>query len=411
MLKVAMLSTGEEVLHGDIVDTNASWLGETLYQSGFQLSARSTVGDQSGVLQDEIERLSKTFDVVIVNGGLGPTTDDLTASAAAKAANQKLTLFQEWLTVLEEKFTRRGLTMPDSNLKQAMLPEKASIIDNPIGTACGFEMQIDKAMFYFTPGVPSEFKKMVCEQILPSLSDKHRDILPSECSRIYTVGLSESGISDKLDLIKLPEEYELGYRSYMPFIEVKIFGPAADMERRLKLLQVVYGHLKDNVVSVDEPMIDNVGALLAETGTTLSIAEQASGGFLTSWVHENELVAQQLKQSWVMNTQMDKNLVEQDPLAAALALAAATRENGKATFGLSCGKLKDNVFAIALSTGNGEWGQVLEFARNYAKQDKRSLIAAVMLDMLRRHLEQKAVFGQYSSLVRKKELYVPNSAV
>jgi molybdopterin-biosynthesis enzyme MoeA-like protein len=166
------------------------------------------------VLQDEIERLSKAFDVVIVNEGLGPTTDDLTASAAAKAANQKLTLFQEWLTVLEEKFTRHGLTMPYSNLKQAMLPEKASIIDNPIGTACGFEMQIDKAMFYFTPGVPSEFKKMVCEQILPSLGDKHHDILPSECSRIYTVGLSESGISDKLDLIKMPEEYELGYRSY-----------------------------------------------------------------------------------------------------------------------------------------------------------------------------------------------------
>lgn len=411
MLKVAMLSTGEEVLHGDIVDTNASWLGEILYQSGFQLSARSTVGDQLDVLKDEILRLSKSFDIVIVNGGLGPTTDDLTASAAAKASGQKLSLFQEWLTVLEEKFTRRGLTMPDSNLKQAMLPEKASIIDNPIGTACGFSMTLNKAKLYFTPGVPSEFKRMVEEQIIPLLSETYRDILPSECSRLYTIGLSESGISDKLDLIKLPEQYELGYRSYLPFIEVKIFGPAADMERRLKLLQIVYGHLKDNVVSVDEPMIDNVAALLIEGGTTLSLAEQASGGFLTSWLHESEPMAKQLKQSWVMNTEMDKNLVEQDPLAASLALAAATRENGKATFGLSCGKLKDNVFAVALSTGNGEWGQVLEFARNYGKQDKRSLIAAVMLDMLRRHLEEKAVFGHYSSLVRKKELYVPNSAV
>lgn len=151
MLKVAMLSTGEEVLHGDIVDTNASWLGEILYQSGFQLSARSTVGDQLDVLKDEILRLSKSFDVVIVNGGLGPTTDDLTASAAAKASGQKLSLFQEWLTVMEEKFTRRGLTMPDSNLKQAMLPEKATIIDNPIGTACGFSMTLNKAKLYFTP--------------------------------------------------------------------------------------------------------------------------------------------------------------------------------------------------------------------------------------------------------------------
>ncbi len=411
MLKVAMLSTGEEVLHGDISDTNASWLGETLYQSGFQLSARSTVGDQLDILKEEILRLSQCYDIVIVNGGLGPTTDDLTSLAAAKASGQKLILFREWLTVLEEKFSSRGLKMPDSNLKQAMLPEGATIIDNPIGTACGFSLRLNHAKFYFTPGVPSEFKSMVLDQIIPILSNMYRDILPSECSRLYTMGLSESGISDKLDLIKLPDQYELGYRSYLPFIEVKIFGPSADMERRLKLLQVVYAHLKDNVVSVDEPMIDNVGALLDDCGKTLSIAEQASGGFLTSWLHENELLAKRLKQSWVMNTEMNSNLVEQDPLAASLALAAATRENSKATFGLSCGKLKDNVFAVALSTENGEWGQVLEFTRNYDTQDKRSLIAVAMLDMLRRYLEEKAIFGYYSSLIRKKELYLPRTVL
>jgi len=411
MLKVAMLSTGEEVLHGDIVDTNAAWLSEQFYQQGLQVSYRSTVGDKLDSLVTELSHLSHEFDVVIVNGGLGPTTDDLTSTAAAQASKQKLVLFQSWLSEMETKFSSRGLSMPDSNLKQAMLPEKAQVIDNPIGTACGFRLAINRAEFFFTPGVPSEFKRMVSDQIIPALVSQHPNVLPNECSRIYTLGLSESGISDKLDLLRLPKGYELGYRSYLPFIEVKLFGPMADMETRIKLLQIIYGHLKDNVVSVDEPMIANVGGLLSEERLSLSIAEQASGGYLTSWAHDEAILAGCLKQSWVMNALLNDSMVEQDPLAAALALAAATRENSKASFGLSSGAIRDGVFAIALSTSQGEWGQVLKFSREYNNKAQRKLISAVMLDMLRRHLEQKPMFGEYSSLHRQKELYVPASAL
>ncbi len=411
MLKIAMLSTGEEVLHGDIVDTNAAWLSEQFYRHGLQLTYRSTVGDQLESLVNEFSYLSHDYDIVIVNGGLGPTTDDLSSAAAAQTAKQSLVLFQSWLTTMEQKFTSRGLEMPDSNLKQAMLPERAKIIDNPIGTACGFSLEINQAKFLFTPGVPSEFKQMVSEQIIPQLLEQYPDILPNECSRIYTFGLSESGISDKLDLLRLPEGYELGYRSYLPFIEVKLFGPMADMETRIKLLHIIYGHLQDNVVSVDEPMIANVGGLLNERQSTLSIAEQASGGYLTSWAHDDDVLSLHLKQSWVMNAALSESIVDQDPLAAALALAAATRENGKAHFGLSSGVAKDGAFAVALSTAEGEWGQVFSFGRDYNNKAQRKLVSAVMLDMLRRHLEGKPMFGRYGSLHRQKELYVPASAL
>lgn len=120
-MKIAMLSTGEEVLHGDIVDTNAAWLSSYLYEHGFAMVKRATVGDQLSALTEELMMLSFNNDVVIVNGGLGPTTDDLSSAAAAQAADCKLVLFKEWLQRMEVMYSQRGSKMPESNLKQAML--------------------------------------------------------------------------------------------------------------------------------------------------------------------------------------------------------------------------------------------------------------------------------------------------
>ncbi|WP_241959330.1 molybdopterin-binding protein, partial [Vibrio cyclitrophicus] len=190
MTKIAMLSTGEEVLHGDIVDTNAAWMSAEFYQHGFALAKRSTVGDQMNALVEELLMLSFNYDVVIVNGGLGPTTDDMSAAAAATASEQKLVMFPEWLDRMEEMFSGRGMPMPDSNLKQALLPASSEIVDNPVGTACGFKLKINDATFYFTPGVPSEFKRMVTFEILPDLSRTYPQVVASECSRLFTFGLS-----------------------------------------------------------------------------------------------------------------------------------------------------------------------------------------------------------------------------
>ncbi|EDN56061.1 probable molybdopterin binding domain protein, partial [Vibrio antiquarius] len=298
-----MLSTGEEVLHGDIVDTNAAWLSSLFYQHGFGLTKRSTVGDSLSSLVEEFLMLSFNNDVVIVNGGLGPTTDDMSAAAAARAAECKLVLFKEWLQHLESLYARRGIPMPDSNLKQAMLPETAEILDNPIGTACGFKMLINDAIFYFTPGVPSEFKLMAETQILPDLRRAFPEVQGSCCSRIYTFGLSESGISDKLDQLKLPQGYELGYRSYLPFIEVKLFGPSDQLEQRLKLVQMINKHLESNTVSIDLPMVENVGQLLVDKELTVSVSEKSSGGYLTYWLNSDENAERQLGHGWVLPSQ------------------------------------------------------------------------------------------------------------
>jgi len=407
MLKIAMLSTGEEILHGDIVDTNAAWLSRQFYQQGFSLTKRSTVGDEKRSLVNELVGLSLNYQVVIVNGGLGPTSDDVTAEAVAEAAEQELQLSEQWVEVMQQMFSRSGRSMPASNIKQAMLPEGAVILDNPIGTACGFSMQINNAVFYFTPGVPSEFKQMVEGQILPDLNKRYPQRARSAVSRMYTFGLSESGISDLLDNIQLPDGFELGYRSYLPFIEVKLFGPEADSDVRLRLMQIIYSHLGDNIVGVDEELINNLASLLVESGDSVSVSEVATGGILSSELHSSEGCASALVQGWILNNAQNIDMADQDPLAASLALAAAIREKTASRIGLSVGKLEEDRVAIALSTASGEWGQLIRLRRKYQHKDRRNLMATVALDMLRRHLENKPVFGEYSSVERIKELFVP----
>ncbi|MEZ8484323.1 CinA family nicotinamide mononucleotide deamidase-related protein [Vibrio splendidus] len=411
MTKIAMLSTGEEVLHGDIVDTNAAWMSAEFYQHGFALAKRSTVGDQMNALVEELLMLSFNYDVVIVNGGLGPTTDDMSAAAAAAASEQKLVMFPEWLTRMEEMFSGRGMPMPDSNLKQALLPASSEIVDNPVGTACGFKLKINDATFYFTPGVPSEFKRMVTFEIIPDLSRTYPQVVASECSRLFTFGLSESGISDVLDQLKLPEGYELGYRSYLPFIEVKLFGPKADLETRVKLLQMVYKLLESNVVSVDEPMVDHIGHIMAEKKKTLSVSEVSTKGALSAWLQSNEQVEDCFGHSWVMAEPKESELEKSDPLAATFALVGATREKCGTELALVTGKLEGNTFSVALSTEAGEWGQVLEFYRQYSREDQRNVIKTVAADMLRRHLDNKPMFGTYSSVKRLKDMFIPAAII
>lgn len=407
MLKIAMLSTGEEVLHGDIVDTNAAWLSQLFFENGYSLSKRSTVGDESSALIEELLMLSFNTDVVIVNGGLGPTTDDLSAESAAIAAEVDLVEYPQWIERLEQFFAARGVAMPESNRKQAMLPRGAVLIDNPIGTACGFKVTINDCDFYFTPGVPSEFKLMCETQILPDLKKSHTQVVGMDCSKLHTFGTSESALSDALDKVELPQGYMLGYRSYLPYIEVKLFGPRGDIERRVKLLQLIFKLIEPNVVSVDESMQDHVGHLIVDKKLSISTAEQSTQGSLSHWLHSNEQASDFCGHGWVLGRRVDVGQAEQDPLAAAFALAGATKEKCATDIAIVTGRIEEKSFSVAIATKEGEWGQTLTFNRHFSKADQVLLITTVAADMLRRYLASKPMFPNYSSLKRDKEMYVP----
>lgn len=222
-MRVELICTGDELLTGDITDTNASWLAQTLTEQGFKLSAKSTVGDNLEELVDIFKHRSQVADFIIVNGGLGPTTDDLSAQAAADALGEPVVLFESWVEQMKAKFSAMQRVMTDSNLKQAMLPQSAEIVDNPVGTACGFKIQLGKATLVFTPGVPREFKAMVKDQILPMLKQK-QDTQPLKVTRFLCLGIGESALANMLDEVELPENCEFGYRADLPFVELKIFS-------------------------------------------------------------------------------------------------------------------------------------------------------------------------------------------
>ena len=224
MLNVEMLSTGDEVLHGQIVDTNAAWLADFFFNQGLPLTRRNTVGDDLDALVAILRERSEQADVLIVNGGLGPTSDDLSALAAATAKGEGLILHPEWLETMTRFFAERGRPMAESNRKQAEIPASAEMINNPVGTACGFAIQLNRCLMFFTPGVPSEFKVMVEQEILPRLRQRFTLPDPPVCLRMTTFGRSESELAQSLNPLTLPPGVVMGYRSSMPIIELEWIG-------------------------------------------------------------------------------------------------------------------------------------------------------------------------------------------
>ena len=168
-MRIEIICTGDEVLTGKIVNTNFSYMAQKLEDVGLSVHWGTTVGDDRESLLAAFQLAGTRADAVIVNGGLGPTVDDLSQEIAAQAAGVELVLHEEWLEKMESFFSRRARSMPPNNRKQAMLPLDAEFIDNPIGTACGFAVTIGRARFFFTPGVPREMRRMLDEQVIPRL--------------------------------------------------------------------------------------------------------------------------------------------------------------------------------------------------------------------------------------------------
>src|SRR5688572_16082260 len=171
-MRIEVICTGDEVLTGKIVNTNFSYITQKLEDFGLSVQWETTVGDDREDLLLAFQLAGGRADAVIVNGGLGPTVDDLSQEIAARAAGVDLVLSDEWLGRMEAYFTRRSRVMPPNNRKQAMLPDGAEVLDNPIGTACGIAVDIGRALFYFTPGAPRELRRMLDNEIVPRLLAK-----------------------------------------------------------------------------------------------------------------------------------------------------------------------------------------------------------------------------------------------
>jgi nicotinamide-nucleotide amidase len=285
-MRIEIICTGDEVLSGKIVNTNFSYISQKLEDVGLSVQWETTVGDNREELLHAFQLAGQRADAVIVNGGLGPTVDDLSQEVAAQAAGVELVLHEGWLARMEAMFRRRSRVMPPNNRKQAMLPTSAEMIDNPIGTACGFALDIGKARFFFTPGVPRELYRMLEEQIIPRLLARSGQQTAIHLKRFHSYGLGESHVDAMLkgvaDLV--PDgSVKLGFRAHYPQLETKLTvrgTDRADMQAKLApVVQEVRKRLGNFTLAEDDDTLEGVvlAQLTAYQGS-LAVVETFTGG-------------------------------------------------------------------------------------------------------------------------------------
>jgi nicotinamide-nucleotide amidase len=285
-MHIEIICTGDEVLTGKIVNTNFSYMSQKLEDVGLAVRWETTVGDDRESLLRAFRLAGERADAVIVNGGLGPTVDDLSQEIAAQAAGVELVLCEEWVVRMEEFFRRRSRVMPPNNRKQAMLPSTAELIDNPVGTACGFALDIGKARFFFTPGVPRELRRMLEEQIIPRLLAKSGLQTAIFLKRFHSYGLGESHVDSLLTGVEevVPDgSVKLGFRAHYPQLETKLTVRGTDKDDvRRKLAPVeqeVRRRLGNFILAEDDQTLE--GVILAELMSgqgTLTIVETFTSG-------------------------------------------------------------------------------------------------------------------------------------
>jgi len=283
---IEIICTGDEVLTGKIVNTNFSYITQKLEDVGLSVRWGTTVGDDRDTLLAAFLHAGERADAVIVNGGLGPTVDDLSQEIAARAAGVELVLSEEWLTTMEAFFRRRSRVMSPNNKKQAMLPATAEILDNPIGTACGFAMDIGKARFFFTPGVPRELRRMLEEQIIPRLLARGGAPTAIQLKRFHSYGLGESHVDALLEGVEalVPDgSAKLGFRAHYPQIETKVTVRGADsddIERKLgPVVAEVRKRLGNFIMAEDDDTLEGVILkALRERDGSLALVETFTSG-------------------------------------------------------------------------------------------------------------------------------------
>ena len=281
--RAAILSTGDELTTGRIVDTNASWIADQLFALGLDVVAVLTVGDYPERLAWAWRQALELAEVVISTGGIGPTADDLTNEVVARVLGVPLAEDRESAERIRQLFAALGREMPENNLKQALLPQGAVVIPNPLGTAPGYRIQHRERHLVVLPGVPREMKTMMDETVLPWLRTlRGGDVY---LARVFqTFGLTESALDEMVAGLVEPAEARVSFRASFPEISLRIVvhGEPASAAARLEALAArirerigpyVYG---EGPVTLEEV----VARLLRERELTLALAESVTGGLV-----------------------------------------------------------------------------------------------------------------------------------
>jgi nicotinamide-nucleotide amidase len=447
-LKAEILTIGDELLRGEIIDSNKSFLSQRLLTLDIETRWHVTCADDRDDMRETFQRAAARSEIVLVSGGLGPTRDDLTMEVLAATFGRKLVLHQPSLETLRGFFARFGREMAAINEKQAWFPEGAEVLENPIGTAPGCMLEVGvedaqageagaqraegershkdavapatrsaegrspsgKSLFFCMPGVPRELYKMMDEQVLPRIAARRKIDTWQRAALLRTFGVGESNLDEMLREVPLPEGVELGFRTQFPDNHVRPVARAATeseaqakLERALALLRERLGAL---VYAEGEETLESVtGKLLIERNMTLSIAESCTGGMigeiLTATPGSSAYFKGGVVAYWndakaallgVPEAVLAEHGAVSEPTARAMAEGVRTRfatDLGVATTGISgpTGGTPEKpvgLVYVALATAKGS--EVRELRLAFDRERNRRLTAQIAIDWVRRHL-------------------------
>ena len=289
-MRCSVVAIGTELLLGQIVDTNSSWLGEQLAAAGIDSLFQVKVGDNLARIVSTLRATLEDADAIIICGGLGPTHDDITREAIAEIMGVELEMNDEVALVIEQMFTARGRRMPQNNLRQAMVPVGAKIIEQRRGTAPGLICEVGKKVMYAVPGVPFELYEMFERAILPDLLVRSGEASVIKSRVLRTWGDSESGLNERLvgvinELEKVGNPTLAFLASGWEGIKVRLTAKASTEKQAIELLDVwdakVRGQVGDIVFGVDEQNMEAVVLqMLRDKKLTLGVAESVTGGLV-----------------------------------------------------------------------------------------------------------------------------------
>ncbi len=282
-----LLTIGDEILYGQIVDTNSQWMSVELDKVGIKVIRKTTVGDQEDQILTAFAEAENRADIILITGGLGPTSDDLTKPLLAKYFNCELQINEEALAEVTEFFVSRGRELTEMNKQQAALPTACLKITNPIGTAPGMWFEKKGKVFMSMPGVPHEMKKMMTERVIPKLLQTFKmPVIVHQLVR--TVGIGESFLAEKISNWEkaLPPSIKLAYLPSLGEVKLRLTAFGDDkgqlrsmIDHQVELLKPIAG---EYIYGLGEEGLEiSIGKLLKQKGLTLAVAESCTGGYLS----------------------------------------------------------------------------------------------------------------------------------
>ena len=280
--------TGSELMSGDIVDSNSAFIAQALAEIGLAVDEKVTVGDKLDALQQQISRLCRESRLLIINGGLGPTTDDLTAEVLARVNKEQLVVNRDAENHIISWCSMRGIKANNANLKQALLPTSARIFPDAPGSAPAFYLNFDNCLVIATPGVPSELKHITHHHLLSFIS-QHLDYAPAHSwEKFHLLGIGESRLQQLIheETSDIEDHIEIGYRAAFPALELKLRpmpGSAPDNPQFAQAKQQILALLQPFIINTTtENFAKRLVNALQQQNKRFSCAESCTGGMIAS---------------------------------------------------------------------------------------------------------------------------------